>query len=109
MDNIGDILNGLSDDDIQRLQEMAGELFGGDAQTNSEDKSRASDNPFSAINPDVITKLSSLMNMMNKSDSRCELIEALKPNLSISRQKRADEAMQLIKLFDILPLLEKLK
>lgn len=103
MDNIGDIIKNLSDEDIKNLKEMAGELFGEDKE------SSAPENPFSNISPDVIAKLSSIMGMMNKSDSRCDLIKALKPNLSAARQKRADEAMQLIKLLDILPLLENLK
>ena len=44
--------------------------------------------------------------MMNKKDHRSELLEALKPHLSERRRKRADEAMQMIKLLDILPLLQ---
>ena len=103
MDNIGDIIKNLSDEDIKNLEKMAGELFG------DEKEPQAPENPFSNISPDVIAKVSSLMGMMNKSDSRCDLIEALKPNLSAARQKRADEAMQFIKLLDILPLLGKLK
>ena len=103
MDNIGDIIKNLSDKDIKNLEKMAGELFG------DEKEPQAPENPFSNISPDVIAKVSSLMGMMNKSDSRCDLIEALKPNLSAARQKRADEAMQFIKLLDILPLLGKLK
>ena len=37
-------------------------------------------------------------------NDRTRLINALKPMLSHSRRKKADEALQLMKLFEILPL-----
>lgn len=53
--------------------------------------------------------LSSIANLMGKfnrnDDKRCQLITALKPLLSPERQQRADEALKIIKLIDILPLL----
>ena len=106
MDNIGDIIKNLSDEDIKNLEAMAEDFFGDNNRSDNE--KGTPDNPFSNISPDVLLKLSNVMGMMNKSDSRCDLIEALKPNLSIQRLKRADEAMQFIKLLDILPLIEKL-
>ena len=48
------------------------------------------------------------MNMMKKTDSRTRLIEALKPLLSEKRRKKADEAMQLMKLLEIMPMLSNL-
>lgn len=59
-------------------------------------------------NARMIAKISSLMGAMNKSDDRTRLIEALKPLLSEKRRKRADEAMQMMKLFEILPALSGL-
>lgn len=47
--------------------------------------------------------------MMNSdSGKRCRLIEALKPNLSYEKQKKADEAMQLLKLLELMPLISEL-
>jgi hypothetical protein len=43
--------------------------------------------------------------MLNKRDCRAELIVALKPLLSEKRRKRADDAMQMLRLFEILPMM----
>ncbi len=59
-------------------------------------------------NARLIAKISSLMGAMNKNDDRTRLIEALKPLLSEKRRKRADEAVQMMKLFEILPALSGL-
>ena len=40
-------------------------------------------------------------------DSRVQLINALKPHLSEERQKRADTAMKILKLLDLLPLIKE--
>ena len=53
--------------------------------------------------------LGSIANILGKfnqnDDKRCRLITALKPLLSPERQQRADEALRIIKLMDILPLI----
>ena len=46
--------------------------------------------------------------MMNKQDNRAELIKALKPLLSEKRRKRADDAIQMLRLFEILPMMGQL-
>lgn len=40
-------------------------------------------------------------------DSRVQLINALKPHLSEERQKRADTALKILKLLDLLPLIKE--
>ena len=59
-------------------------------------------------NAQMMAKLSSIMSAMNKPDHRAELIKALKPLLSEKRRKRADDAMQMLKLFEMLPLLTEM-
>lgn len=49
----------------------------------------------------IMSKLNSTGN-----DPRCQLIASLKPMLSPERQQRADEAMRIIKLLDLLPMLK---
>ena len=44
----------------------------------------------------------------SQDSGRYRLIEALKPNLSKERQKKADEAMQILKILEILPLISEL-
>ncbi len=113
MDNINDILSNLSDEDMENLRAAAESIF----SSQNEDKSEQNDAAFSSAMPDfasmlgnaqMISKISSIMGAMNKKDDRTRLIEALKPLLSEKRRKRADEAMQMMKLFELLPALTTL-
>ncbi len=104
MDNINEILSGLTDEDMENLKAAAESLFS--SQESSENRgSSAPDFADMLGNAQMIAKISSLMGAMNKKDDRTRLIEALKPLLSEKRRKRADEAMQMMKLFEILPAL----
>ena len=104
MDNINDILSGLTDEDMENLRSAAESLFS--SQENDDNHGNFAPD-FADIlgNAQMIAKISSLMGAMNKKDDRTRLIEALKPLLSEKRRKRADEAMQMMKLFEILPAL----
>lgn len=113
MDNLNDILASLTPDDIRALKETADAVFGS-SDNNNHNNEQASNNPFNSdfsnfINPDMFSKIASVMGAMSSdSGKRCKLIEALKPNLSYQRQKKADEAMQIIRLLEILPLISNL-
>lgn len=105
MDSINDILSSLTPGDIDTLKSMTDSVFGGGAEEKSE-----SDAGFdSFLTPDMLIKLSNIMSIMNsKGSDRCRLLEALKPNLSERRRKKADEAMRIMKLLEILPLITDL-
>lgn len=105
MDGINDILSSLSDEDIENLKSAAAELFGSQPQESEAPPSGAPDISKLLNNAQMMAKLTSIMGAMNRPDSRTRLIEALKPLLSEKRRRRADEAMQIIKLLDILPTL----
>lgn len=107
MDSINDILSSLTDEDMENLRAAADSLFSSDEGGENHGSSGFD---FADIlgNARMIAKISSLMGAMNKNDDRTRLIEALKPLLSEKRRKRADEAMQMMKLFDILPALSGL-
>lgn len=108
MDGINDILSSLSDEDIENLKSAAAELFGSQPQESEATPSGAPDISKLLDNAQMMAKLTSIMGAMNRPDSRTRLIEALKPLLSEKRRRRADEAMQIIKLLDILPTLTQL-
>lgn len=124
MDSINDILSSLSPEDIQTLKETAQSIF---SNSDSNESSRqdfsgffnngstfSGNSPFntdfsSIFNSDLLSKLPAIMSLMNSDSSkRCRLIEALKPNLSSKRQKKADEAMQIIRILELLPLISNL-
>lgn len=66
------------------------------------DESQSDDGGFS-IDPEMIFKLMSLFEKLQSSrnDPRCNLIRALKPLLSPSRQKKAETAIELLKIFSL--------
>ena len=101
MDNIADLLGNLSDAALDALKQTAENLFG-----NADGAKPPPKSDFGGISPEMIAKLGRLMqSMQGAQDKRSELIAALKPYLSATRQKRADEAMQMLRLLDMLPLL----
>ena len=108
MDNLSDILSSLSDEDMENLRAAAENIF----SQESGSKAQTSDPGFSMPdfsdllgNAQMISKIGSIMNAMNKKDDRTRLIEALKPLLSEKRRQKADEAMQMMKLMALLPLI----
>lgn len=103
MDNIGDILSSLSDDDMKALGDAARSLLGSSEQ----EQGQGGEQGFS-MDPATMAKIAQIMGAMNRRDSRCDLIAALRPLLSEPRRRRADDAMQLIKLIDLLPMIEDL-
>ena len=104
MDNISDILSSLSEQDIENLKQTAAALF---SQANQE---QPKDNDlFSSLGADaqMISKISGIMQTLNRQDSRCDLLRALKPLLKPERQHRADEAIRLLKIVSMLPALRE--
>ena len=102
-------LSSLSPDDINSLKSMAESIFGSQNEKETAAPTGQSSG-FDSISPEMLIKISSVMNMMNNSadNEKCRLIEALRPNLSKKRQKKADEAMQMLKLLEILPIISEL-
>lgn len=104
MDSINDILSGLTEEDMENLRNAAESFFS--SQDSGEPRSNSAPNFADMLgNAQMIAKISSIMGAMNKKDDRTRLIEALKPLLSENRRKRADDAIQMMKLFEILPAL----
>lgn len=107
--DIDSILSNLTENDMEQLRQTAKAFF--EKDTDGEPNGCASDTAmpdFSSLlgNAELISKISSVLAAMNKRDARSDLINALKPLLSEKRRKRADEAAQMIKLLELLPLLQ---
>ena len=111
MDNINDILSSLSDEDMENLRAAAENLFSSEEKTDKKESFGFGGMPdLSNIlgNARLMSGITSIMGAMNKTDSRTRLIEALKPLLSENRRRKADEAMQMMKLFELLPMITNL-
>lgn len=55
----------------------------------------------------VLSRLAPLLGELSRRDERADFIAALKPLLSEERQKRADDAIKIIRLVSVLPLLKE--
>lgn len=121
MDNINDIISSLSDDDINMLKGVASSILGGDAaqeqKNNSDNNSNNSSNTnnnsnalgLSQIDFNMMMKAKSIFDKMNSASSKnTDLIVALKPHLSPQSREKADQAIKILKLFEVLPYLKDL-
>lgn len=123
--NINDILSSLSNEDIEMLKGVAGSILNRSddgtepPQQNTRQNSQTAQNPSAAqqlnglnFNSDdfaMIMKAKTIFDRMNKTSSKnADLINALKPHLSEQSRQKADQAIRILKLFDILPYLKDL-
>ncbi len=122
MDNLNDIISNLSADDISMLKGVAASILGDEGKEepqarnegggkNSSQLSKAMQNPL-GLNADdfnMMMKAKSIFDKMNSaSNKNTDLIMALKPHLSPENRNKADTAIKILKLFDVLPLLKDL-
>ena len=111
-DSIMDVISSLSEDDISSLKKMADGLLkdnpslaslAGQPGDRSGGNSGGHSGGESPLNPEILTKLGGIMSSFSGTDERIGLLLAIKPLLSPRRQKRADNAIQILKLLKILP------
>lgn len=112
MDSINDLFSVLTPNDIEALKETADAFLGNNCSDSNSQNSRQSKTnngfDFGKIDPEMFSKIGRIISAMNSDgDKKYRLIEALKPNLSPQRQHKADEAIQILKLFEVLPLIKE--
>lgn len=93
--DINEIISSLSEDDVNQLKNIAGNLFGAQEKT----ESQSQDN-------DILRSIGELSKLFSQEDERTALIKALKPMLGEEKQKRADEAVKILSLIQMIPLLK---
>lgn len=134
MDNINDIISSLSADDIEMLKGVAGSILGESSNTaqntantvntanavNTVNKASNTANALSAVNQlgslglnqddfNMMMKAKKIFDKMNSASSKnADLINALKPHLNEQSRQKADQAIRILKLFEILPYLKEL-
>ena len=115
---VSELLGSMSEEELQNLQEAAQSLF---SQLGGEEGAQESAGPapsgggfegfsgaFGAggFSPELLARLTKIMGSMNARDPRTDLILALRPHLSRRRQKRAEQAVQMMRMLDLLPALQ---
>lgn len=100
---------------LARLSQMAGSLgLGGNSPPEPEPPPEASPpggmGLSSALAPEMmgtVMKLAPLLGEINREDDSTRLLRALRPLLGEARQKKLDEALRLLQVIRLLPLLRE--
>ena len=137
MDDLSSLLSSLTPDDINTLKSAASQLLGNNPQAPAPERPASAENPSTGtpdlgallrslgvqqpaqpaeekpgselgIDPAMIANIARIFGQINQTDDkRIQFIAALRPLLNSSRQKKADQAIKMLKLFEILPLLKE--
>ncbi len=105
MDDLNEKITALLSDPsaLEGIRNMASSLLGSAPSVPKEE------GPLENLMPDIdITKVMSVLGRLKNTgtDERTRLLLALKPHLSEKRRDRVDKAIKILKLLDILPLLQ---
>ncbi len=127
--NINDIIANLTPDDINMLKGVASSILGENAGNEPQQNGSANNQPLQKtqtspnnnalqslnslgldnLDFNMIMKAKSIFDKMNNTPNKnVDLIMALKPHLRPETQNKADQALKIIKLFEVLPLLREL-
>lgn len=127
--NINDIISNLTPDDINMLKGVASSILGEGAPENNTQSTaqnhvnnqsvnnNQNQNALQSLNSlgldsldfNMIMKAKAIFDKMNNTPNKnVDLIMALKPHLRPETQNKADQALKIIKLFEVLPLLREL-
>ncbi len=116
--DIGSILSSLSPEDMENIKNVATQFLGtGEAPLSGTEKQQPQAQKNIPAIPDLaglgmpdLSQLNALVPVLqafNKHDSRLDFINALKPLLSEGKRQKADEAMKLVRLVSVLPILRE--
>ncbi len=64
--------------------------------------------PKPAFDPQILFKLQSALSLLREEDNNTALLRALRPLLSEERQKKVDDAIKIMQLIRLLPLVKEL-
>lgn len=98
----------LSDPDgLEQIKNMAAGLFGGNAVM-PEPEPKKEESPFGDLDIASVAKIVGMIKSKSGENEKTRLLLALKPHLSVDRQKRVDTAVKILKLLDLAPMLGEL-
>lgn len=100
--DISSLLSSLSSEDIEKLKDTAKQFFG--EKEEPQKTAQQKNNPLSELpfDPKLLTGVAGFSRMMNEADEKSNFIMALKPLLSEKRQKKADDAIMMLKFMKVI-------
>lgn len=112
MDDLSGKINQLLSDpeSMEKIKALAGMLSGGggsdDGESDDIPASKSGGDDLN-IDPEMLMKITNAVRLMKRDDPRVDLLLALKKNLSAPRQKRVDEAIRILRLLSLMPVLKE--
>ncbi len=100
--DISSLLGSLSEQDIQKLQQTAAAFFGGAEKPSVPQERQAQTPALPGITPELLAQAARISSALSQKDARSDFLLALKPLLSPTRRKKADEAAMMVRLFAVL-------
>ena len=111
MDDLTQQLNSILGDPqkLQQLQSMAGALgLGGAPPEAGAPPPTPPPAPLPSLDPgslQLVSRFAPVLSQLHQEDDSTRLLQALRPLLSEERRQKLDQAMKLLQLFRLLPLL----
>lgn len=98
-------------DSLDKIKNLAS-MFSLPANNEDKPNEKKSDNPLSisAIPVDTMSKIMKVMPLLssvNKEDENTKFLKALRPHLKSKRQKKLDDAIKMLQIIKILPILKE--
>lgn len=85
-----------------------GDLFSSKPHKEQSDRNTSESQPnLSGIDLDMLMKIQKVVSTMNMEDDNTRLLMALKPHFSDSRKVKIDKAIQMLRIFSLLPMIRE--
>lgn len=112
MDELSQMLSGILDspEGMEKLKTVAESLFNSrEEPAKPKENSNEISDIFGGISPNEISGIMTVARELKKqnNDSRTNLLLSLRPYLSCERQRRLDEAVKILRLINLMPLIKK--
>lgn len=113
MDDLSGKINQLLSDpaSMEKIKNLAGMLSnssGGQSDDAAEQDGGEEENGGDMqFDPEMLLKMQKAISFMKQDDPRVDLLIALKKNLSVTRQKKCDEAIHILRLLSLMPMLRE--
>ena len=105
--DISSLLSNLSKDDIEKLKTTAQQFFGAKEEEKQHETPQTTPEFNLPFDPKMLTGVAKFSQMMNERDEKSDFILALKPLLSDKRQKKADDAVMMLKFMRMISSLQE--
>lgn len=100
--DLSSVLSSLSAEDIARLKATAQQFFGSHEEEKKVESAANNDSFNMPFDPKLLTGVARFSKMLNETDEKSNFIMALKPLLSDKRQKKADDAVMMLKFMRVI-------